>query len=54
MLATASLGAVWSSASPDFGADGIVHRFGQITPKVLFGIDGYGYGGQVIDIRSSD
>jgi acetoacetyl-CoA synthetase len=47
MLATASLGAVWSSCSPDFGVDGVVDRFGQIEPKVLFAADGYYYGGKV-------
>ncbi|MGH8191922.1 MAG: AMP-binding protein, partial [Rhodanobacteraceae bacterium] len=46
MLATASLGATWSSASPDFGVNGIVDRFGQIEPKVLFGADAYPYGGK--------
>ena len=51
MLAAASIGAVWSSASPDFGADGILDRFGQITPKVVIGIDGYHYGGKRIDVR---
>ncbi len=45
-LATASLGAVWSSASPDFGADSVVDRFAQIEPKVLFAVDGYRYGGK--------
>jgi len=49
MLATASLGAIWSSCSPDFGVSGIVDRFGQITPKVLFTADGYTYAGKVID-----
>ena len=44
-LAVASLGAVWSSASPDFGIQGVIDRFGQITPKVLFSADGYFYGG---------
>jgi acetoacetyl-CoA synthetase len=39
MLATTSLGAIWSSASPDFGVNGIVDRFGQIEPKVLFCAD---------------
>jgi acetoacetyl-CoA synthetase len=51
MLATASLGAVWSSASPDFGVEGVVDRFGQIEPKVLIGIDGYRYAGKRIDLR---
>jgi acetoacetyl-CoA synthetase len=46
MLATASLGAVWSSASPDFGVQGVVDRFGQIEPKVLFSVDGYWYNGK--------
>ena len=49
MLATASLGAVWSSASPDFGVEGVMDRFGQIEPKVLFCVDGYYYNGKVID-----
>jgi acetoacetyl-CoA synthetase len=49
MLATAALGAVWSSCSPDFGVDGVVDRFGQIAPKVLFAADGYIYGGKTID-----
>ena len=46
MLATASLGAVWSSCSPDFGVRGVVDRFGQIEPKVLFSADGYFYNGK--------
>jgi acetoacetyl-CoA synthetase len=49
MLATASLGAVWSSCSPDFGAKGVLDRFGQIAPKVLFCADGYRYAGKEID-----
>jgi acetoacetyl-CoA synthetase len=49
MLATASLGAVWSSCSPDFGANGVLDRFGQIAPKVLFCADGYRYAGKEID-----
>ena len=51
MLASASLGAVWSSCSPDFGAQGVVDRFGQIAPKVLFGADGYFYHGKTFDSR---
>ena len=51
MLATASLGAVWSSTSPDFGARGVLDRFGQIEPKVLLAVDGYRYGGKAVDIR---
>jgi acetoacetyl-CoA synthetase len=49
MLATTSLGAVWSSCSPDFGVHGVLDRFGQITPKVLFTADGYFYAGKSID-----
>ena len=51
MLATASLGAIWSSCSPDFGAKGVLDRFGQIRPKVLFACDGYRYSGKRIDLR---
>ena len=43
MLATTSIGAVWSSCSPDFGERGVLDRFGQIEPKVLFTVDGYWY-----------
>ena len=46
MLASASIGAVWSSCSPDFGVRGVVDRFGQIGPKVLFTADGYFYNGK--------
>lgn len=49
MLATASLGAVWSSCSPDFGVKGVVDRFGQIEPKLLFTADGYYYNGKTHD-----
>ncbi len=49
MLATASLGATWSSCSPDFGIQGVLDRFGQIEPKVLFTADGYHYAGKAID-----
>ncbi len=49
MLATASIGAIFSSASPDFGVQGVLDRFGQIEPKVLFACDGYWYNGKVID-----
>ena len=49
MLAAASLGAIWSSCSPDFGANGVLDRFGQIEPKVLFCADGYRYAGKEID-----
>jgi acetoacetyl-CoA synthetase len=47
--ACASLGAVWSSAAPEFGAKAVVDRFGQIEPKVLFAVDGYRYGGRDFD-----
>jgi acetoacetyl-CoA synthetase len=50
MLATAALGAIWSSCSPDFGAQGVMDRFGQITPKILFAADGYLYDGKEIDL----
>lgn len=49
MLATTSLGAIWSSCSPDFGLQGVIDRFGQIEPKVLFTTDGYYYGGKSLD-----
>jgi acetoacetyl-CoA synthetase len=49
MLATTSLGAVWSSCSPDFGVNGVLDRFGQIRPRVLFCADGYRYAGKEID-----
>jgi len=49
MLATASLGAIWSSCSPDFGVQGVLDRFGQIEPKVLFHTDRYLYGGKEFD-----
>jgi acetoacetyl-CoA synthetase len=49
MLATASLGAIWSSCSPDFGVQGVLDRFGQIEPKVLFAVEGYHYNGKMID-----
>jgi acetoacetyl-CoA synthetase len=49
MLAATSLGAVWSSCSPDFGIKGVLDRFGQIKPKVLFTADGYTYNGKTFD-----
>jgi acetoacetyl-CoA synthetase len=49
MLATTSLGAIWSSCSPDFGVTGVLDRFGQIRPRVLFAADGYIYNGREID-----
>jgi acetoacetyl-CoA synthetase len=49
MLAAASMGAIWSSCSPDFGVTGVVDRFGQIGPKVLFATNGYFYNGKRIE-----
>ena len=48
-LAVASIGAIWSSASPDFGAGSLIDRFAQIEPKVLIAVDGYRYGGKDFD-----
>ena len=50
MLATTSIGAVWSSCSPDFGERGVLDRFGQIEPKVFFTVDGYWYNGKALRI----
>jgi acetoacetyl-CoA synthetase len=52
MLATSWLGAVWSSCSPDFGADGILDRFSQIRPRLLIATTGYHFKGRAIDIRA--
>jgi acetoacetyl-CoA synthetase len=49
MLAAASLGAIWSSCSPDFGVDGVLDRFGQIRPRILFAAEAYRYAGRDID-----
>ena len=49
MLAATSIGAIWSSCSPDFGINGVMDRFGQIKPKLLFGCNGYYYNGKTID-----
>ncbi len=49
MLATTSVGAVWTSCSPDFGSNGVLDRFGQIAPRVLFTADGYYYSGKTVD-----
>ena len=51
MLASSSLGAVFTSCSPDFGIEGILDRFGQSKPKILISCDGYGYGGKIFDIK---
>jgi acetoacetyl-CoA synthetase len=50
-LAAASLGAIWSSCSPDFGPSSVIDRFQQIEPKVLFAVDGYQYNGETFDRR---
>ncbi|MBC8255899.1 MAG: acetoacetate--CoA ligase [Candidatus Marinimicrobia bacterium] len=52
MLATASIGAIWSSCSPDFGIKGVLDRFKQIQPKLIFTADGYWYNGKIIDCLS--
>ena len=56
MLATTAIGAIWSSASPDFGVQGVLDRFGQIKPKLLIAADGYWYNGKAIDclLRTSE
>ena len=52
-LAVASIGAIWSSCSPDFGARGVLDRFAQIEPKVLLAVDGYTYQGRLHDRREA-
>jgi acetoacetyl-CoA synthetase len=52
-LACASLGAAWSSCSPDFGSASVIDRFQQIEPVVLFAVDGYQYGGKMFDRRAT-
>ena len=52
MLAASSIGAIFSSASPDFGVDGVLDRFGQIEPKILLATDGYWYNGKEININN--
>ncbi|MDU3295530.1 MAG: AMP-binding protein, partial [Pseudomonas aeruginosa] len=52
MLATASLGATWSSCSPDFGTQGVIDRFGQIEPRVLIACAGYRYAGKSLDLTA--
>jgi len=49
LLATASIGAIWTSCSPDFGAHAVIDRFAQVAPKVLIAVDGYVYGGKTFD-----
>ena len=53
MLATASIGAIWSSCSPDFGSNGVIDRFGQIEPKILFATNAYLYNGKTCDTRET-
>jgi acetoacetyl-CoA synthetase len=53
MLAATSLGAVWTSTSPDFGADGVIDRFGQARARALVGVTGYRYGGRLFDTRAT-
>jgi acetoacetyl-CoA synthetase len=52
MLATTSIGAVWSSCGPDFGTRGVLDRYSQLAPKVLFCVDGYQYGGKAFDRKA--
>src|SRR6185295_10489655 len=52
-LATASLGAIWSSCAPEFGTRAVIDRFGQIEPRVLLAVDGYRYGDRDIDRRDA-
>ena len=49
MLAASSIGAIWTSCSPDFGVQGVLDRFGQVEPKILFTADGYHYNGKPQD-----
>ncbi len=51
MLAVASIGAIWTSCSPDFGIQGVIDRFGQVKPKILFAIEEYQYNGKLINSR---
>lgn len=52
MLATTSIGAIWSSCSPDFGSDGVLDRVSQLEPQLIFVCDGYSYGGKAFDRRN--
>jgi len=52
MLATTAIGAIWACCSPDFGSRGVIERFQQLTPRVLFCVDGYRYGGKAFDRRA--
>ena len=50
MLASASIGAIWSSCSPDFGVGGVLDRLGQIEPKLLFAVESYSYNGKIVEL----
>jgi acetoacetyl-CoA synthetase len=52
MLATTSIGAIWSGCGPDFGTRGVLDRFSQLAPKVLVCVDGYQYGGKAYSRRA--
>ncbi|HDM8189002.1 TPA: acetoacetate--CoA ligase [Vibrio harveyi] len=54
MLATTSLGATWTSTSPDFGVESVIERFGQVNPKVLFTCDGYTFNGKTFDMSEKN
>ncbi len=54
MLATSSLGAIWTATSPDFGVESVIERFGQVQPKVLFCADGYSFHGQAFCMNSKN
>ncbi|CAK1831019.1 acetoacetate--CoA ligase [Vibrio crassostreae] len=54
MLATTSLGAIWTSTSPDFGIESVIERFGQVKPKVLFTCDGYTFNGKTFDMTDKN
>jgi acetoacetyl-CoA synthetase len=54
MLGAASVGAIWSSCSPDFGVEGVLDRFGQIEPRVLFTVDGYWYNGKALPLADKN
>src|SRR5690349_3152519 len=53
MLATTAIGAIWACCSPDFGSRGVIDRFQQLTPKLLFCVDGYRYGGRAFNRRAA-
>ncbi|OSP14015.1 acetoacetate--CoA ligase [Vibrio alginolyticus] len=54
MLATTSLGAIWTSTSPDFGVESVLERFGQVKPKILFTCDGYTFNGKTFDMSEKN